>query len=65
MPKSKGRTKESKNGELALIIEEFGRAMWNANPRYITEPHGMGPRFTPNMQTAWNKYVDFLARTMA
>lgn len=50
-------------GELELIIEEFGRAMRNANRQYIARPtvchHDDNPRFTPNMTMVWAKYVEF------
>lgn len=52
------------DGELGLIIEEMGRAMWNANRKYIGRSlrYGDNIRFTPSMLGAWNRYVDFCAR---
>ncbi len=65
-PQKVTRTKQSLNGELGLIIEEFGRAMWNANKEYIARQpacsHESGLYFTPSMWAAWNEYVDFCAR---
>lgn len=65
--KSKERTEQSKNGELGLIIDEFGRAMWNAHRPYIAEtrtfcPHAGPAHFTLNMQAVWYKYVEFCKR---
>jgi len=60
------RTKQSLNGELGLIIGEMGRAMWNADRKYIAEQpacsHESWIRFTPAMWAVWNKYVEFCWR---
>ena len=60
----KSKKEQRLDAELAGIIEEFARAMWNADRAYIaTQIAGCAPRFTPNMYQAWNKYVDFCDRT--
>ena len=63
MQKSKARTEQQKNGELGLIIDEFGRAMWNADREYIAQQpscaHDPAMHFTASMQVAWAKYVEF------
>lgn len=60
MKVKRDRTEQSKNGELGLIIDEFGRAMWNANREYIAEHEHFGwPKLTPNMTVAWMKFVQF------
>lgn len=54
---------QRENAELELIIENFARAMRNAERSYIAgNPAGDKPRFTPNMYWAWNEYVDFCMR---
>lgn len=66
MRKSKALERQRLNGELNLIIEEFGRAMWNANRKFVSrEPechHDDAPRFTLNMQMIWYKYIAFCQR---
>ena len=61
--KPKIRTQESLNAELGLIIDEFGRAMRNANRDLIArEPdcsYHNGIYFTLAMETAWQKYKTF------
>lgn len=51
------------NAELETIIEEFGRAMRDANRACIAEEpacsHDNKPRFTLNMEFVWSKYVNF------
>lgn len=60
MPKFKTLKQQKRDGELGLIIDEFGRAMWNANRHYVTGRFGHAyPCFTPNMEAAWAKYVEF------
>lgn len=57
--KFRERTEQQKNGELGLIIDEFGRAMWNADREYIAT-HGYTPgKLTFNMWQAWRRYVEF------
>jgi hypothetical protein len=46
---------QKRDAELGLIIDEFGRAMWNANKSYIATYGGR----TPSMDVAWNKYIYF------
>lgn len=62
----KPRTKQSLNGELGLIIEEFSRAMWSANREYLALPpacsHENWVKFTPRMDSAWALYIDFCQR---
>lgn len=63
--KFRERTEQQKNGELGLIIDEFGRAMWSANREYIAAKPQCGHedvRFTLSMELAWNRYVDFCMR---
>ena len=52
--------------ELDCIIEQFGYAMRNANKEYISIlpecHHDRAPRFTPNMDAAWAKYVEWCRR---
>lgn len=66
MQKTKAKLEKKFDGELGLIIDEMGRAMWNANRQYIAQPagcqHENGIRFTPSMQRAWALYVDFCMR---
>lgn len=57
MRKSKERTREQKNGELRLIIEEFACAMWSVHRPYIANSDFR--TMTRNMQIAWAKYVVF------
>lgn len=58
--KQKPRTRQSLDGELGLIIDEFGRAMWSANRDYIAHTqNSCFPSFTLNMADAWSKYIMF------
>jgi hypothetical protein len=50
------------NAELGLIIDEFSRAMGNADHAYIAYHNENYIAFTTNMWTAWDKYVDFCRR---
>ena len=54
---------QRENAELEHIIEEFGRAMRNANRAYIATPqqclHDTQPRFTPGMHAIWSHYIVF------
>lgn len=54
------------NAELLGIVEEMGRAMQNANRKYIADQPAcsweQGIRFTPAMWAVWNLYVEFCAR---
>lgn len=60
MRKPKNRTEQQKNGELGLIIDEFGRAMWHANRAFVARQLSpANPDFTLNMGMAWTKYVLF------
>jgi hypothetical protein len=65
-PKLKSMKQQRLDGELGLIIDEFGRAMWNANREYVTSTpschHETSIRFTPSMWGAWHKYVEFCIR---
>lgn len=65
MRKSKPFKSTNGDGELGLIIDEFGRAMWSANREYVVPPysdHSFGTRFTPNMEAVWARYVEFCRR---
>lgn len=53
--KSSTLKQQRENAELELIIEEFGRAMRNANRNYIQSRND----FTINMTVAWYKYRRF------
>ena len=57
--KRNSRKQQAQNAELELIIEEFARALRNANRSYIAKECSL---LTPNMQQAWYKYVDFCVR---
>lgn len=63
LPKCSTLKRQRENAELELIIEEFGRSMRNANRVYIATPQcgcgQHGPQFTPGMEMAWNRYVEF------
>jgi hypothetical protein len=54
-PKLKSLKQQRLDAELGLIIDEFGRAMFNADKAYIAERN----TFTPNMHFAWLKYLNF------
>lgn len=65
MPKSKTLKQQARDAELGLIIDEFGRAMWNANREYIGSTSAcqhQRPVFTLSMSVAWDKYIDFCTR---
>lgn len=54
------------NAELEAIIEEFGRAMRAAYKPYIASyvppcQHEQQIPFTPHMEQAWDRYVDWCA----
>jgi hypothetical protein len=49
------------DGELGLIIDEMGRAMWNADKEYVSRNIGI-LSLTLNMRAALNKFQDFCAR---
>lgn len=57
--KAKSRTQQSLNGELRLIIEEMGRAMWNANKAYVANSESP---LTINMNIALCKFQDYCKR---
>jgi hypothetical protein len=46
------------NGELGLIIDEMGQAMWTADRGYMATVE----EFTPRMKVVWAKYVSFCRR---
>jgi hypothetical protein len=55
------------SAELETIIEEFGRAMRNANKEYIATPlgcHHERLRFTPRMYCVWSMYTNFCVRNL-
>jgi hypothetical protein len=60
-PKTNRKTlkEQRRDGELGLIIDEMGRAMWNANKEYIA---GSDSPLTPNMNNALCKFQDYCAR---
>ena len=51
-PKFKSLKQQKLDGELGLIIDEMGRAMWSANKEAIAN----GMMFTPNMEAALAKF---------
>lgn len=56
---------QRENAELELIIDEFGRAMRNANPEYVARnTTDAKPNFTLNMTFAWDKYLIFCVRSL-
>lgn len=55
MPRKNRRTMQQQNGELGLIVDQFGRAMWSADRKYVAETG----RLTPNMEIAWEVFVEF------
>jgi hypothetical protein len=57
----KARTQQSLDGELGLIIDEMGRAMWNANKEAIAN----GLPLTLNMSDALTKFQDYCMRYYA
>lgn len=61
--KVKSRKQQALDAQLSLIIEDMGRAMWNANRSCITRPptcsHDSGINFTLGMHSAWVRYIEF------
>lgn len=56
---------QRENAELGLIVDEFARAMLNADRTYITQDTIDGkPNFTLNMKFAWDKYLTFCVRML-
>jgi hypothetical protein len=60
-PKIKSLKDQQKDGELGLIIDEMGRAMWNADKEYIARCIGITD-MTPNMRLAMDKFQDYCRR---
>jgi hypothetical protein len=58
----KSKKQQKIDEELGAIIDEFGKAMWGADKRYIMTDRGNVINFTPNMQCAWQKYIEFCER---
>ena len=60
-PKINSLKKQRESAELESIIDEFGKAMRNANKRYIDARNCSGSliQFTLAMVSAWDKYIDF------
>ena len=62
----KSKKHQALDAELGLIIEEMGKAMWDAAPAYITTPpacrHESPINFTLRMSVAWEEYVGFLRK---
>lgn len=61
--KHKTLLQQKKDGELGLIIDEFGRAMWSANKEWVATNSVSEPRFTLSMMIAWGKYISFCERS--
>lgn len=65
-PKHNSLKQQRISGELETIIEEFGRAMRNANRTYVSRPatcvHDSLNRMTPVMYVFWLQYLDFCRR---
>jgi len=62
--KRNSQKQQKANVELEGIIEEFGRAMRDANKEYVAIPptcSHVGVRFTPGMAFAWERYVAWCA----
>jgi hypothetical protein len=57
--KPKSRTQQSLDGELGLIIDQMGLAMWNANKEYIASSESP---LTANMNAALCKFQDYCMR---
>jgi len=57
-PKFKTLKEQRLDGELGLIIDEMGRAMWSANKEAIAN----GLQMTLNMSMALGKFHTFCAR---
>lgn len=63
--KSNTLKQQRESAELELIIEEFGRAMRNAEKTYVTrDSHDGRPNFTLSMQFAWDKYLMFCVKVL-
>ncbi len=63
--KSNTLKQQRENAELECIIEEFGRAMRNAEKTYITQATNDGkPNFTLSMKFAWDKYLVLCVRVL-
>jgi hypothetical protein len=56
MPKLKSLKQQKLDGELGLIIDEMGRAMWNANKEYIAQPRIGIVAMTLGMRAALDKF---------
>lgn len=56
----KSKKQQALDAELGLIVDEMGRAMWNADRSYIANSLGHdsagGVCLTPNMQAALAKF---------
>lgn len=64
MRKCKKSTLEQQRetAELELIIEDFGRAMRDANREFVSHPPScshVARRFTAHMEGAWSAYILF------
>jgi hypothetical protein len=61
MPRTNRKTlkEQRREGELGLIIDEMGRAMWNANKEYIA---GHDVPLTASMNDALCKFQDYCIR---
>ena len=57
-PKFKTMKQQKLDGELGLIIDEMGRAMWNANKEAIAN----GLPLTMSMSDALAKFQDYCMR---
>jgi hypothetical protein len=61
-PKFRSLKQQRLDGELGLIIDEMGRAMWNANKEYIGQRTGILPMTLPMtlaMRVALEKFQHF------
>lgn len=58
--KRKSNGRQDHDGELGLIIDEMGRAMWNADKEYIAKHKNIistiNTVLTPNMRLALDKF---------
>lgn len=52
---------QQRDGELGLIIDEMGRAMWNADKKFIARSI-CGSSLTPNMRAALCKFQDYCVK---
>jgi hypothetical protein len=59
--KSRSLKQQRLDGELGLIIDEMGRAMWNADKEYIATSIRAHP-MTTNMMIALDKFKSFCER---